>query len=58
MSGYTSKTERYVVTQEEIERITARARQMRADVLRAGMRRSWGMLPRIVTRNESPPRHA
>lgn len=44
MSGYTSKTERYVVTPEEIERITARARQMRADVLRAGMRRSWGML--------------
>lgn len=60
MSDFTKETQMRFPSHDEVERILARARQMRAAALRHGMLRSWAMLQRVVTRKPGPraPRHA
>lgn len=60
MSEFTRYTETRAPSRDEVERILARARQMRAETLRRLMAGGWAMLRRSVTRRDPvrPARHA
>ncbi len=53
MTDHTRRTEPYFPTQEEVDRICAQARQMRATAMRNAMARAWRVLRRGMTRKES-----
>lgn len=57
MSGFTRETDVHYLSRGEVDRILARARRMRAEVLRGAMSSGWATLQRSVTRKRAP-RHA
>lgn len=54
MSEFTKEIEAYYPTPEEVEKILAEAREMRAQVMRNAMLSTWAMLQRSVTRKGAP----
>lgn len=60
MTDFTREIEWRFPTHDEVERILARARQMRAEAMRNGMLSTWAMLQRVIARKGTAraPRHA
>lgn len=60
MSKFTGNTEARAPSRDEVERILAHARQLRAQTLRHLMVSGWAMVRRTVTRRHParPARHA
>lgn len=60
MSEFTKEIEARYPSPEEVEKTLARAREMRAEVMRNAMLSTWAMLQRAITRKDAPakPRHA
>lgn len=60
MTDFTKEIEWRYPTHDEVERILAQARQMRAETMRSGMLGTWAMLQRVITRKDTTraQRHA
>lgn len=60
MSDFTRAIGTRAPTHEEVERILAEARRMRAEVIRNAIASTWAMLRRAAPRKQAPaaPRHA
>lgn len=54
MSEFTNEIEARYPTPEEVEKILAEARQMRAEMMRNAMLSTWAMLQRSVSRKDAP----